>query len=104
MLQHLWVPVIVLGTAGTAGIIRVMRATLLDELRKQYVITARAKGAREIHLVLKYPARVALNPIVISTVGWLLPEIISGAAIVSVVLSLPTRAASRSPSAWWGWR
>ena len=89
LLQHLWVPVVVLGTAGTAGIIRVMRATLLDELRKQYVITARAKGAREIDLILKYPARVALNPIV-STVGWLLPEIISGAAIVSVVLSLPT--------------
>ena len=89
LLQHLWVPVIVLGTAGTAGIIRVMRATLLDELRKQYVITARAKGAREIDLIIKYPARVALNPIV-STVGWLLPEIISGAAIVSVVLSLPT--------------
>ena len=92
LLQHLWVPVIVLGTAGTAGtagIIRVMRATLLDELRKQYVITARAKGAREIDLIIKYPTRVALNPIV-STVGWLLPEIISGAAIVSVVLSLPT--------------
>ena len=70
-------------------VIRVMRATLLDELRKQYVITARAKGARDIHLILKYPARVALNPIV-STVGWLLPEIISGAAIVLVVLSLPT--------------
>ena len=89
MFRHLWVPVIVLGTAGTAGIIRVMRATLLDELPKQYVVTARAKGAREIDLILRYPTRVALNPI-ISTIGWMLPQIISGAAIVSVVLSLPT--------------
>ena len=89
MLKHLWVPLIVLGTSGTAGLIRTMRANLLDELRKPYVITARAKGVREIKLLLKYPVRVALNPF-ISTVGWSLPGLISGATIISVVLSLPT--------------
>lgn len=89
MIKHLWIPVIVLGTAGTAGIIRVMRACLLDELRKAYVMTARSKGLKERRVILKYPARIAINPI-ISTIGWLLPQIISGAAIVSVVLSLPT--------------
>ena len=89
MIKHLWIPVIVLGTAGTAGIIRVMRACLLDELRKAYVMTARSKGLRERRVIIKYPVRIAINPI-ISTIGWLLPQIISGAAIVSVVLSLPT--------------
>ena len=76
-LGHLPLPIIVIGMAGTAAIIRVMRGTLLDELRKQYVITARAKGVSETALTFKYPVRVALNPI-ISTVGWLLPEIVSG--------------------------
>lgn len=89
LLKHIWVPVVVVGTAGTAGTIRVMRANLLDELRKQYVITARAKGVKETRLLFKYPIRVAINPIV-STVGYILPQLISGATIVSVVLSLPT--------------
>ncbi len=89
MLQHIWVPIVVLGTAGTAGLIRTMRANLLDELRKPYVVTARAKGLSESRLIWKYPVRVALNPFV-SSVGYVLPQLISGAAIVSVVLSLPT--------------
>jgi len=89
MLSHLWIPVVVLGTAGTAGTIRVMRGCLLDELQKQYVITARAKGVKESILLFKYPVRVAINPI-ISTIGWRLTAIISGAPIVAMVLSLPT--------------
>ena len=89
LLKHLWIPVVVVGTAGTAGLIRIMRGNLLDELRKQYVITATAKGLPETRLLFKYPVRVAINPFV-STVGWLLPELISGAIIASVVLSLPT--------------
>lgn len=89
LFAHLWIPVIVIGLAGTAGMIRVMRGNLLDELRKQYVITARAKGVPRIKLLLKYPVRVALNPMA-STIGWLLPGIVSGATIVSVVLGLPT--------------
>lgn len=89
MIQHLWVPILVIGTAGTAGIMRVMRATLLDELGKQYVITARARGVGERHLLFKYPVRLAINPIV-STIGWQLPNIISGETVVAVVLSLPT--------------
>lgn len=89
VISHLWIPVIVLGTAGTAGLIRVMRACLLDELEKQYVITARAKGLKERSLLFKYPVRVALNPIA-STIGWSLAGLISGAPIVAVVLSLPT--------------
>lgn len=89
LLAHLPVPVIVVGTAGTAGLIRVLRAQLLDEFEKQYVITARAKGVREGRLIRKYPFRMALNP-VISGVGGLLPEIVSGSAIVSIVLGLPT--------------
>lgn len=88
-LIHLPLPIIIVGTAGTAAIIRVMRSTLLDELKTQYVITARAKGVSERQLIFKYPVRVALNPI-ISTVGWLLPEIVSGSTIVAIVLSLPT--------------
>ncbi|MGQ9554768.1 MAG: ABC transporter permease, partial [Anaerolineae bacterium] len=89
MVKHLWVPLIVLGVGGTAGMIRIMRANLLDELRRPYVITARAKGLKEGKLLLKYPVRIALNPF-ISTAGWALPQLISGATIISVVLSLPT--------------
>ncbi|MBZ0299545.1 MAG: ABC transporter permease [Anaerolineae bacterium] len=89
LLSHLPVPVIVVGTAGTAGLIRVLRSQLLDEFQKQYVITARAKGVREGRLILKYPFRMALNPI-ISGIGGLLPSIVSGSAIVSIVLGLPT--------------
>ena len=89
LLAHLWVPVIIIGTAGTAGLIRIMRANLLDELKKPYVVTARAKGMSEWKLLFRYPVRVALNPF-ISTVGWVLPTLVSGAAIVSIVLSLPT--------------
>ncbi|MGQ9632463.1 MAG: ABC transporter permease [bacterium] len=88
MLQRIWVPIIVIGLGGTAGLIRVMRACLLDELRKQYVITARAKGVPERKLLFKYPVRVAINPL-ISTIGWLLPSIVSGSVLVSVVLNLP---------------
>ena len=89
MIKHLPVPIIVLGTAGTAGVIRVMRGMLLDELRKQYVITARTKGLSESRLLFRYPVRLALNPIV-STVGWVLPAIVSGDTITALVLSLPT--------------
>jgi peptide/nickel transport system permease protein len=88
MLAHLWIPVIVLGTAGTATLLRIMRANLLDELRKPYVVTARAKGLKEWRVIIKYPVRVALNPI-ISIVGYLLPALISGSIIVSVILALP---------------
>lgn len=89
VLEHLWVPVVVIGTSGTAGMIRRLRANLLDELQKQYVVTARAKGLPPIRLLLKYPLRVALNPFV-ADIGNMLPQVVSGAAIVSVVLSLPT--------------
>lgn len=89
LLIHLPVPMLVIGLSGTAAIIRVMRATVLDELQKPYVETARAKGVSEWRLILKYPVRVALNPIV-STIGWLLPVIISGETITAIVLNLPT--------------
>lgn len=89
LLSHLWIPLVIIGVGHTAGLIRVMRANLLDELHKPYVVTARAKGLPEWKVILKYPVRVALNPFV-STVGWTLPGIISGAAIVEVVLNLPT--------------
>ena len=89
LLRHLPIPVLIIALAGTAGLIRVMRGTLLDELRKQYVITARAKGLEEKTLLYKYPVRVALNPIV-STIGWNLAAIVSGETIVSIVLTLPT--------------
>jgi peptide/nickel transport system permease protein len=89
ILEHLWVPVVVIGTAGTATLIRRLRANLLDELQKPYVNTARAKGLSETRLLLKYPMRVALNPF-IADIGNLLPALLSSAAIVSVVLSLPT--------------
>lgn len=88
-LKHLPIPIIVIGTAGTAGTIRVMRACLMDELKKQYVITARAKGVGEKVLLFRYPVRVALNPM-ISTVGWILPALVSGEVITAIVLSLPT--------------
>jgi peptide/nickel transport system permease protein len=87
--QHLWVPVFVIGITGTAGMIRRLRANLLDELNKQYVTTARAKGVPERRLLWKYPMRVALNPF-IADIGSLLPQLVSGAVIVSVVMSLPT--------------
>ena len=89
MLPRLWVPVLVIGLTGTASLIRVMRSMLLDELRKQYVVTARAKGVAERTLLFKYPVRIAINPL-ISTIGWLLPFIVSGEALVSIVLNLPT--------------
>ena len=89
MLKHLPVPIIIVGTSGTAGLIRVFRGMLLDELRKHYVITARAKGLAERTILFRYPVRVALNPVV-STIGWLLPAIVSGNTIVALVLSLPT--------------
>lgn len=88
-LSHLWIPVIIIGLSGTASLIRVMRANLLDELRKPYVVAARARGLPEWKVILKYPTRVALNPF-ISTVGWVLPTLVSGSIIVAVVLSLPT--------------
>jgi peptide/nickel transport system permease protein len=87
--EHLLVPVIVIGTSGTAGMIRRLRANLLDELNKLYVVTARAKGLPATRALIKYPLRMALNPF-IADIGNLLPQIVSGAAIVSVVLSLPT--------------
>ena len=89
LLSHMWIPIIILGTAGTAGLIRIMRANLLDELHKPYVVTARAKGMPERRLIWRYPVRVALNPF-ISTIGWTLPALVSGSIIVSVVLNLPT--------------
>lgn len=88
-LSHLWIPVVIIGLSGTASLIRVMRANLLDELRKPYVVAARARGLPEWKVILKYPTRVALNPF-ISTVGWVLPALVSGSIIVAVVLSLPT--------------
>jgi len=87
LLQHLWIPVIILGLSGTAGLIRTMRANLLDELHKPYVITARSKGLPELTLLLRYPVRAALNPF-ISTVGWSLPGLVSGATIIAIVLNL----------------
>ncbi|MCD7059879.1 ABC transporter permease [Pelagibacterium xiamenense] len=88
-LAHAWAPVLVLATAGTAQLIRVMRANLLDELTKPYVVTARSKGLPEWRAILKYPVRVALNPLV-STIGWLLPTLVSSSVVVSVVMNLPT--------------
>lgn len=87
--QHLWIPVVVIGTSGTAAMIRRLRANLLDELRKQYVVTGRAKGLPPVRLLLKYPVRMSLNPF-IADIGSLLPEIVSGSAIVGIILSLPT--------------
>ena len=89
LLQHIWVPVVVLGVGGTAGMIRVMRGNLLDELRKPYVVAARSKGLRPLKLLVKYPVRLALNPF-ISGIGSIFPKLVSGGAIVAMVLSLPT--------------
>jgi len=89
LLSHLWIPMVVVGLGGTAVTMRILRANLLDELNKPYVVTARAKGVGPIKLILKYPLRIAINPF-ISTIGLLLPTLISGEAIVSMVLSLPT--------------
>jgi peptide/nickel transport system permease protein len=89
LLKHLWIPMIIIGLAGTAGLIRVLRANLLDELNKPYVDTARAKGLSEWRLLWKYPVRYALNPFV-STIGWALPGLVAGEVIVSIVLNLPT--------------
>jgi peptide/nickel transport system permease protein len=89
LLKHLPVPIIVITMSGTAALIRTMRATLLDELGKQYVTTARAKGLAENKLIYKYPVRSAMNPI-ISSGGWLLPELFSGETIAAIVLGLPT--------------
>jgi peptide/nickel transport system permease protein len=91
LLKHLIIPVIIVGTAGTASLIRVMRANLLDELKKQYVIVARAKGLAERKLLFRYPVRMAINPIV-STVGWTLPALVNGELLTSIVLGLPTLA------------
>jgi peptide/nickel transport system permease protein len=89
LLKHVWIPVIIVGTAHTAKFIRVIRGNLLDELKKPYVTAARAKGMPEVRLIIKYPVRVAINPLV-STIGWTLPELVSGIAITAVVLNLPT--------------
>lgn len=89
VLAHLWVPVVVIGTSGTAGMIRRLRANLLDELQKQYVVTGKAKGLPPGKLLRKYPLRMALNPF-IADIGNLLPQVVSGSVIVSAVMSLPT--------------
>ncbi|MEA2777101.1 MAG: peptide/nickel transport system permease protein [Acetobacteraceae bacterium] len=88
LLAHIWLPAVVLGIAGTARLTRIMRANLLDELNKPYVTTARAKGMKEWSLVLRYPVRLALNPL-ISTIGWYLPALFSGSLIVATVMNLP---------------
>ena len=89
LLSNVWLPLVVIAVSGTAILIRILRATLLDEKNKQYVITARAKGLSERRLLLKYPVRVAINPLV-STIGWTLPVLVSGEIIVSQVLGLET--------------
>ena len=88
LLGHIWLPALVLGIAGTARLSRIMRANLLDELNKPYVVTARAKGMKEWRLVLRYPVRLAFNPLV-STIGWYLPLLFSGSLIVATVMNLP---------------
>ncbi len=89
LFRNIWIPVIVVGTASTAGLIRVLRANLLDELKRPYVELARAKGLTERKLIIKYPLRIAINPF-LSSVGWVLPGLISGAVITAIVLDLPT--------------
>ncbi|MBB4145021.1 peptide/nickel transport system permease protein [Rhizobium rhizoryzae] len=89
ILEHIWIPVIIIGTAGTAGMVRRVRANLLDELHKQYVMTARAKGLHPFKVLMKYPFRMSLN-FFISDIGSILPAVISGAEITAVVLSLET--------------
>ena len=89
LLAHLWIPVVVIGTAGTASLIRILRANLTDELSRPYVTTARAKGLPEHQVILRYPVRIALNPFV-SAIGWVLPQLVSGVTITAIVLNLPT--------------
>lgn len=89
MLQHIWLPALIVGTAGTAGLIRIMRANLLDELGKPYVMVARSKGLPENKVLYKYPFRIAMNPIA-STIGWTLPQLVNGELLASLVLGLPT--------------
>lgn len=89
MIAHLWIPVIVIGASGTAAMIRILRANLSDELHKPYVITAKAKGLPTRRVIVKYPVRIALNPFV-SSLGWVLPHLVSGATIIAIVLNLPT--------------
>jgi peptide/nickel transport system permease protein len=88
-LRHVWLPMLIIGFAGTAGLTRTMRGLLLDELQQAYVATARAKGVAERKMLFKYPVRLAINPMV-STIGWLLPSIVSGQALVAIVLNMPT--------------
>jgi len=89
MLSRIWLPIVIVGISGTAGLIRVMRSQMLDELGKDYVKTAHSKGLPEILVVLRHPFRLAINPL-ISTAGWLLPQIVSGDTLVGIVLTLPT--------------
>ena len=88
-LKHLWIPMVIIGVGGSASLIRILRANLLDEIRKPYVDLARARGLKEINLILKYPLKIAINPF-ISSLTWLLPSLISGSIIVEIVLNLPT--------------
>lgn len=89
LMSRIWFPVVLIGLSGTAGLMRVMRGNLLDELRKQYVVTARAKGIPEMRVLFYYPVKIAINP-VISTIGWILPSIVAGEVLVSIVLNLQT--------------
>jgi peptide/nickel transport system permease protein len=89
MLKHMWLPAIIVGLAGTAGLIRTVRANMLDELGRPYVMVARSKGLAENKVITKYPFRIAMNPVV-STIGWTLPALVSGELLVSLVLGLPT--------------
>ncbi len=89
LLKHIWLPAVVVGTAGTAGLIRVMRANLLDELERPYVMVARSKGLSEAKILVKYPFRIAMNPVA-STIGWTLPALVNGELLASLVLGLPT--------------
>lgn len=89
LMKHIWIPVVVIGTSGTAALIRILRANLTDELSKPYVVTARAKGLSEFNVIMRYPVRIALNPFV-SAIGWVLPQLISGVTITAIVLNLPT--------------
>ncbi len=91
LMSHIWLPALIVGTSGTAGLIRVMRANLLDELQKPYVMVARAKGLKEGRVLVKYPLRIAMNPVA-STIGWTLPALVNGELLVSMVLGLPTLA------------
>ena len=89
MMKQIWLPMIIIGMSGTAGLIRTVRGNLLDELRKQYVVTARAKGLPERRVIFKYPVRMAINPL-ISTIGWTLASIVSGEALVSIIFNIQT--------------